>query len=167
MAAQVTATAEHAGEPRRQLLLPDAEATEALGAALWRLAPERLLVFLHGELGAGKTTFARGLLRAGGYLGAVRSPTYALVEEYELGERRVFHFDLYRLSDPEELLWLGIEDYLRQPALCMIEWPEMGAGLLPAPNLTLRLSHHAGQRLLQWRAENPELEKTLHRHWKI
>ncbi len=121
--------------------LADSSETEAFGAALWRALPNRCLIFLYGELGAGKTTLVRGLLRESGYQGPVKSPTYTLVEEYHLDQRAVFHFDLYRLKDPEELEWFGMNDYLKQDALCCIEWPEMGEGHLPAPELEIRLSH--------------------------
>ncbi|PKM11320.1 MAG: tRNA (adenosine(37)-N6)-threonylcarbamoyltransferase complex ATPase subunit type 1 TsaE [Gammaproteobacteria bacterium HGW-Gammaproteobacteria-3] len=141
------------------ILLDSNEATEAVGANLWRQLPPKCLVFLHGPLGVGKTTLVRGLLRAAGYTGAVKSPTYTLVEEYRLGERCLFHFDLYRLSDPEELEWMGIRDYLAQDGLCLIEWPEMGAGFLPEADLALFLSVHGKGRALTFCTKQPELKK--------
>jgi tRNA threonylcarbamoyladenosine biosynthesis protein TsaE len=121
--------------------LADAAATEACGARLAGCCEAGLLVFLQGELGAGKTTLVRGLLRALGYAGPVKSPTYTLVESYRLRGLAVHHLDLYRLGDAEELEWLGIRDLLAGDALCLIEWPERGAGVLPQPDLLLRLDY--------------------------
>jgi len=128
------------------ITLETPEDTEALGAALWQALPAKCLLFLYGDLGAGKTTLVRGLLRAAGHSGAVKSPTYTLVEEYEVDGRRLFHFDLYRLKDPEELEWMGMDDYLNQNALCCIEWPQMGAGFLPNADVEVSLNYFQRQR---------------------
>ncbi len=131
------------------LELDDVAATESLGATLWQRLPEKSLVFLNGELGAGKTTLVRGVLRAAGYQGAVKSPTFTLVEEYEIAERKILHFDLYRISDPEELEWIGIDDYMAQKSLCFIEWAQLGEGVLPCPDLILTLTLQGQKRLAQ------------------
>ncbi|MGR8930804.1 MAG: tRNA (adenosine(37)-N6)-threonylcarbamoyltransferase complex ATPase subunit type 1 TsaE [Gammaproteobacteria bacterium] len=148
------------------LQLKDSEETELLGAALWQALPEKCIVFLYGELGAGKTTLVRGLLHAGGHRGSVKSPTYSLVEEYILTDRSVFHFDLYRLKDPEELEWMGMNDYLNQAALCCVEWPQMGAGYLPSADLELRLNHCDQERSVEINVLAESLKNKLVIHWK-
>jgi tRNA threonylcarbamoyladenosine biosynthesis protein TsaE len=122
--------------------LPDAEATAALGAALaTSLEGEPgAVLHLYGDLGAGKTTLARGLLRALGVTGPIRSPTYTLVEPYELGVRPVLHLDLYRLQHPAELEQLGLADQPPDSSLWLVEWPQRGQGHLPPPDLEIRLT---------------------------
>lgn len=121
--------------------LADSAATEALGATLARCLRPGLTLYLHGELGAGKTTLVRGLLHALGHSGAVKSPTYTLVEPYSVAGQRLYHFDLYRLASPEELEYMGIRDYLDGRAVAVVEWPEQGEGVLPPPDLHLWLRH--------------------------
>ena len=99
-----------------------------------------LHIHLIGQLGAGKTTFVRGLLRAMGVTGAVKSPTYTLVEPYQAADWEVFHFDLYRLGEAEELDLIGARDYFRTGALCLFEWPSHGLGAIPEPSLKLNLA---------------------------
>lgn len=119
-------------------VLADAQETESLGARLGHVVTTGI-IYLNGDLGAGKTTLARGLLRALGYAGKVRSPTYTLVEPYTFESRQVYHLDLYRLTDAEELEWLGLRDMLADPALLLVEWPERGSGYLPPADLTIDL----------------------------
>ncbi len=135
--------------------LPDAEAQTAFGTALAAHLPEHLVIYLRGELGTGKTTLARGILRGLGHRGAARSPTYTLIEPYEIGAIRVLHLDLYRLADPEELDYLGLRDLLAETALWLVEWPERGAGFLPAPDLTIAIDYLDAGRRLQLTAQGP------------
>jgi tRNA threonylcarbamoyladenosine biosynthesis protein TsaE len=100
-----------------------------------------IVIFLEGDLGTGKTTLTRGILRGLGHRGAVRSPTYTLIEPYALTGLELYHFDLYRLGDPEELEYLGLRDLLDRASVWVVEWPERGAGLLPKPDLRIRLVH--------------------------
>lgn len=126
-------------------LLPDEAATRAFGARLADLLTprRRWLIALRGELGAGKTTLVRGLLRGLGHEGRVRSPTYTLIEPYRLRGRDVLHLDLYRLADPGELEYLGLSDLLTAESVALVEWPERGGGLLPAPDLVIELGFPA------------------------
>src|SRR5688572_19776887 len=112
------------------LSLPAAEATERLGAALARGAEAGRVLHLRGELGAGKTTVVRGLLRALGYGGRVKSPTYTLVEPYAISKLHLYHFDFYRFKDRTEWLSSGFREYFNDAALCLVEWPERAGGLL-------------------------------------
>jgi tRNA threonylcarbamoyladenosine biosynthesis protein TsaE len=147
--------------------LPAAEATEALGAQLALALTGRsgLLVFLRGDLGAGKTTLVRGWLRALGVVGPIRSPTYTLVEPYELGQGSALHLDLYRLASADEVEQLGLLDTPPDRSLWLVEWPERGGGRLPAPDLEITLSANAGGRQARitahgntWAAVRPALE---------
>ncbi|MGD8977384.1 MAG: tRNA (adenosine(37)-N6)-threonylcarbamoyltransferase complex ATPase subunit type 1 TsaE [Gammaproteobacteria bacterium] len=126
-----------------EILLADAGATERLGAGLAGILKDRpgsWLIALAGPLGAGKTTFARGFLRALGHDGRVPSPTYTLIEPYELDDRPVLHLDLYRLSDPEELEYLGFRDVFQGGALVLVEWPERAGDRLPDADIGISLS---------------------------
>lgn len=123
----------------KEIVVADEPAMEAFGAELSALTGSRCVIFLSGELGAGKTTLVRGFMRALGHKGAVKSPTYTLVEPYVLSGKKVYHFDLYRVVDPEELELIGIRDYFQEEAVFLIEWPERALELLPQPDITCDL----------------------------
>jgi len=133
--------------------LPDPEAQMAFGRRLAALLPPRLIIYLQGDLGTGKTTLTRGLLAGLGHEGAARSPTYTLLEPYELADRRLYHLDLYRLGDPEELEYLGLRDLLAEDAIWMVEWPERGLGVLPPADLRIGIAYDADGRRLRISAE--------------
>ncbi|RKT46733.1 tRNA (adenosine(37)-N6)-threonylcarbamoyltransferase complex ATPase subunit type 1 TsaE [Thiocapsa rosea] len=129
--------------------LPDPEAQLAFGGRLAALLPPRLIVYLEGDLGTGKTTLTRGVLAGLGHRGAARSPTYTLLEPYELADRRINHLDLYRLGDPQELEFLGLRDLLAEDAVWMVEWPERGVGMLPSPDLVIAIDYLPNGRRLR------------------
>lgn len=133
-----------------EIFLPDEEATLTCGERIARVVKGGGLVCLAGELGAGKTTLCRGILRGLGHEGRVKSPTFTLVEPYEVDSLRVFHVDLYRVTDGEELEYIGIDDYFSPGALTLVEWPENGAGWLPRHQLWLRLTRLRQGRTLTW-----------------
>ena len=127
--------------------LPDDGATRRLGAALAAgIGPGRVL-FLSGDLGSGKTTLVQGLIRALGFAGRVKSPTYSLVELYELSRLNLYHFDFYRFEDRSEWVDSGLREYFNQDSACVVEWPERVAGLLALPDLEVRLEFSGSGRL--------------------
>ena len=145
----------------RRFELADEAATVALGWSIGRVMTEGGVVFLLGTLGAGKTTLTRGILQALGHTGSVKSPTYTLVEPYQLGANTVYHFDLYRLGEPEELEYMGIRDYFFQRSLCIVEWPGKGEGYLPAADLSVTISLSMPGRIAEIAAGSKLGEKFL------
>ena len=121
------------------VILPDLEATKRFAARLAKNLPQQLVIYLHGNLGVGKTTLVRALLLSLGHTGAVKSPTYTLVETYQFDALKIQHFDLYRLSDPAELEYIGIRDYITNDTICIFEWPQKGAGYIPDADIEITL----------------------------
>jgi len=119
---------------------------QQLGAQLAQASGGQGRIYLDGDLGTGKTTLVRGLIRALGHDGAVKSPTFTLIEPYQVDSKYIYHFDLYRLSDPEELEYMGLRDYFVPESLCLVEWPVKGGRMLPDPDLLLKLSHDGRSR---------------------
>lgn len=138
------------------------EAMEALGACLATRLRAGLTIFFHGELGAGKTTLIRGILHGRGHRGAVKSPTYTLVEPYLLEGMTIYHFDLYRLQDPEELEFLGVRDYLEGNGVCLVEWAERGAGVLPVPDLDVAIDRTEDGRVVRLSTRTDNGAELLH-----
>ncbi|WP_412480779.1 tRNA (adenosine(37)-N6)-threonylcarbamoyltransferase complex ATPase subunit type 1 TsaE [Azonexus sp. IMCC34839] len=141
--------------------LPDEAATQRLGEALAPILQPGLVIYLDGDLGAGKTTLARALIRALGHTGPVKSPTYSLVEVYVFSSLYLYHFDFYRFESPEEFLDAGLGEYFNDTAICLVEWPERAEGCVPPADLRLRL-HHAGVgRVVEALADSPKGEACL------
>jgi tRNA threonylcarbamoyladenosine biosynthesis protein TsaE len=145
------------------LELADEAATAALAERLAGALDGGLVVYLHGDLGAGKTSFARALLTRLGVGERVKSPTYSLVESYQAAGRPAWHLDLYRIADPGELEWLGLDALADPAALVLVEWPERGAGALPAADLELFLAHRGMGRQARLAAAGPRGERLLAR----
>lgn len=141
------------------------DSTLLAGQTLANVASEGGIIFLQGTLGAGKTTFSRGLIQGLGHQGAVKSPTYTLVEPYEQLSPKVFHFDLYRLGSPEELEYMGIRDFLQDGALALIEWPSKGEGFLPEADVVIDIAVQAPGRVLNATAQTARGESLI-RQWR-
>lgn len=151
------------------VFLADEQATLAFGQALAKVTGGKALITLQGNLGAGKTTLSRGIIQALGHKGAVKSPTYTLVEPYALPQGQVYHYDLYRLNDPEELHFLGIRDFLNSDTLTLVEWPERGKDWLPEADLAIHLEVSATGRQLSWQAHTQKGEAmaaSLQQQWQ-
>ncbi len=160
-----------------EYFLTNEQATIAVGTGLAQVVLEQnkqngkaqsaLIVYLNGDLGAGKTTLTRGFVRGMGHQGNVKSPTYTLVEPYELPPWQVYHFDLYRLGDPEELEYMGIRDYFAENCCCFVEWPEKGAGILAKADIVIELSYQDEQRSIKLEACSLRGETVLQQYSQL
>lgn len=130
--------------------LTDDDATVSFGRILAKACEQGGIIYLQGDLGAGKTTLSRGVMRYFGHEGAVKSPTYTLVEPYLLAEKSIYHFDLYRLADPEELEYLGMREAFNSGNICLVEWPSKGAGFLPQSDIVILLHTVPEGRNVEW-----------------
>lgn len=142
-------------------VLENEPAMLAFGEKFARACGDTAIIFLYGNLGAGKTTLSRGFLHGRGITGPVKSPTYTLVEPYELGDQKIFHFDFYRVRDADELEYIGIKDYFIPKAICLIEWPDSGAGLLPPPDVSCYIEACSVGRKLKLEAYSERGKKIL------
>jgi tRNA threonylcarbamoyladenosine biosynthesis protein TsaE len=133
--------------------------TQAVAARLSAVCKAPLLITFSGELGAGKTTFIRGLLRGCGVTGAIKSPSYGLIEPYARGDATIYHMDLYRLTSAEELEFIGFRDYLSD--ICLIEWPERAAGYLPTADVEINMQSVEGVHEIFFKANTPKGEALL------
>lgn len=143
--------------------LPDETATLAFGTALAQALAPGLTIYLDGELGAGKTTLVRGVLRGLGYAGKVKSPTYTLVELYTVSSLYLYHFDFYRFADPREWVDAGFREHFNPDTVCFVEWPEKAGEFLPIPDVRIALSVVDAGRSLQIKAETEAGKKCLAR----
>ena len=143
--------------------LRDEAATNALGAELAARLEPGLVVYLCGDLGAGKTAFTRAILQALGFVGKVKSPTYTLVEPYEVSRLNLYHFDFYRFNDPHEWLDAGFRDYFNAESICLVEWPEKAGGLLPPADVRISLEIQDVGRMADITAETKKGKQCLQR----
>lgn len=143
------------------LYLPDEAATLAAGAQLATRLTSGLTIYLQGDLGAGKTTFVRGLLNGLGHQGKVKSPTYTLVEPYVVSRFNIYHFDLYRFIDPEEWNFAGFRDYFNPQSICLVEWPEKAGDILPQADMEITLLPRDGGRMLNIKANSNQAQQCL------
>jgi len=119
-----------------------------LGRRLAQACRGGAVIYLHGPLGAGKTTLVRGFMGGLGYTGSVKSPTYTLIEPYDINDHPVYHLDLYRIADAQELEYLGLRDLCEREAVLLVEWPDRGAGMLPPPDISITLAYQGSGRAL-------------------
>jgi tRNA threonylcarbamoyladenosine biosynthesis protein TsaE len=150
-----------------KIILPDIQATEMLGRQLAQTLPSRAVMYLHGEIGAGKSSFARALLRELGVTGAIKSPTYTLIERYPLLKGEAAHLDFYRITAASELDFLGLDEVMELAVLWLVEWPERGRGVLPKADMQLQLETQGDGRLATLAAETETGAAWLARTSKI
>lgn len=143
------------------LFIPDEARMLKWGALLATCCPDTAVIFLYGNLGAGKTTLTRGFLSGKGHHGKVKSPTYTLVEPYDIDGQSIYHFDLYRLKEAGELEFIGLEDYFRSHAICLVEWPEQGEGMLPQADLSCYIENSLTGRQIRLRAATSTGQEVL------
>lgn len=148
--------------PQFKTHLATEDAQLVFGGHLAKVIQDGTVIFLHGPLGAGKTTLTRGFLRGLGYEGKVKSPTYTLVEPYEVADKKIFHFDLYRLNHAEELEHIGINEYFSAESICLIEWPEKGFPLLPPSDIDCYISINQQGRDVRLQAHSAKGAQVLH-----
>ena len=144
-----------------KVVAKDEQNMQILAKALALALPNKAIIFLDADLGMGKSFLTREIIRSFGYSGAIKSPTYTLVEPYSGEQKDVLHFDLYRLSDPEELEFIGIWDYLNQEALSFIEWPDKAKGVLPEPDLLIHIDDYELGRVLTFFAKNDQMQRCV------
>ena len=145
----------------RSVFLSDESATLQLGRRLASVIEPGLYIALSGNIGTGKTTLTRGILRGLGYPGTVKSPTYTLVELYNLPRIDLYHFDFYRFNDPQEWVEAGFREYFAPPYVCLVEWPERAQSLLPTPDIAILLTEEAGARRARVGAETERGKRCL------
>lgn len=144
-----------------QLLAFGERLAKAFKAYLAEDSAHSLVVYLNGELGAGKTTLTRRIVQSFGHQGNVKSPTYTLVEEYALPPYHLYHFDLYRLADPEELEFMGIRDYFRAQTLCLLEWASKGEGMIPSADLIIQIDYEGEGRRITLKPQTDVIAQVL------
>ena len=154
---------DNAPMPQISRFLPAESDTLAMGAALAPCLEPGLVIYLSGELGTGKTTFARGLLRGLGYDGRVKSPSFTLVEPYELSRLYLYHFDFYRFTDPRELGEAGFREHFNPTSVCLVEWPEKAAGFVPPADIRITLKAQGSGRQLEIDADTEAGRRCLKR----
>ena len=141
--------------------IPDEAGMQQLGKSLANIVCPPLTIYFHGQLGAGKTTLIRALLRNKGVTGAIKSPTFTVVEPYQIDAQHYYHFDLYRIANPDELELIGIRDYLQDNAVLLVEWPEYGGDALPAADISIEIEFAKSGRIIKLRATTTNAAKLL------